>query len=1019
MGSSIGSSAAPFGEGWISSFNRSIRVSDGSEPKVIWNVRPDGKIFIYRYVSGTGWSGDSDTSEILIELKGSGGINTGWRVNTSDDEAELYDATGKLLSLTDRRGHTQTLTYSDGSTGPNGGFVLDAQGNPTTTVLPAGLMLRVTDASGRALSFGYDANARIVLLLDPESQRITYEYDANNNLSKVNYPDGTSKQYLYGEAAYTSGASLPHALTGIIDENGARYASYWYDSQGRAIKEAHAPDSGLGIDQYQLTYNVDGSGNPVSTAVTNPLNSVFTYNFQTILGVVKSTGVNQPGGAGCGPAANAMTYDANGNIKTRTDFNGNTTWYDYDMARNLETTRIEAQGKAQERTITTEWHATFRLPAKITEPGRVTETTYDDTTGNALVKKITDTASGKSRLWTYTYTTAADGTLPNLLKSVDGPRVDVSDVTTYAYYANGDLQSITNALGHVTQITEYDPHGRPKTLVDPNGLSTALTYTPRGWLATRSVGSETTFYDYDGVGQIKQVTLPSGAVVRYDYDDAHRLTDIWDEENNRIHYTLNAMGSRTKEEVFDAAGILVANKERSFDALNRLYQEIGAVNAATGNRPATTYGYDANGNLTSVQAPGQPVTTHQYDALNRLFQTTDALLGVTQYSYDALDNLRTVTDPRSLVTRYEVNALGEQTQLASPDTGTTNRTYDEAGNLKTSTDARGKQSSYTYDALNRVTAISYSSGNPVSFSYDEGANGKGRLTGMTDESGSTQWQYDPQGRVLVKTQSLGGLTRQISYHYDGAGRLDQIGYPSGKLLSVAYLPNSNKIGALSVDGQPVVNSIAYHPFSGPRQWYFGNNRLVSRAYDQDNRLFAYPLADATRTLRFDDTGRILGIDDSNPARNQAMGYDNLDRLTSWVTLNANQGFGYDANGNRTSLAIGASQYGNSVAADSNRLNSVAGPQAKSYQHDAAGNMTHDGSTTFTYNARGRLESAANALGSTSYLINGLGQRASKSGATSVRFVYDESGKLLGEYDPGGTLIQETVYLGDIPVAVMR
>jgi YD repeat-containing protein len=290
---------------------------------------------------------------------------------------------------------------------------------------------------------------------------------------------------------------------------------------------------------------------------------------------------------------------------------------------------------------------------------------------------------------------------------------------------------------------------------------------------------------------------------------------------------------------------------------------------------------------------------------------------------------------------------------------------------------------------------------------------------MTDESGSTQWQYDAHGRVLTKTVSTGGLPQQLRYQYNAFGQLEQLTYPSGKRVNLGYLISSNKIGSVSVDGQPAVSGVAYHPFSGPKQWFFGNNRLASRAYDQDNRLYGYQLGDAFRTLRFDDSGRISAIDDANPARNEALGYDPLDRLTSWVTSNANQSFGYDPNGNRQSLTLGANQYGNAIAPDSNRLLSVAGPQAKSYQYDAAGNITHDGANTFSYNARGRLESITNAQGGTSYLINGLGQRVTKSGNSSVRFVYDEAGKLLGEYDPGGTLIQETVYLGDIPVAVMR
>ena len=35
------------------------------------------------------------------------------------------------------------------------------------------------------------------------------------------------------------------------------------------------------------------------------------------------------------------------------------------------------------------------------------------------------------------------------------------------------------------------------------------------------------------------------------------------------------------------------------------------------------------------------------------------------------------------------------------------------------------------------------------------------------------------------------------------------------------------------------------------------------------------------------------------------------------------------------------------------------------------------------------------------------------------FVYDEAGHLIGKYDGGGNLLQETAWLGDLPVAVLE
>ncbi|MDU9416374.1 hypothetical protein, partial [Pseudomonas sp. zfem005] len=50
------------------------------------------------------------------------------------------------------------------------------------------------------------------------------------------------------------------------------------------------------------------------------------------------------------------------------------------------------------------------------------------------------------RNWSYTYTASGQ------IETADGPRTDVQDVTRYAYDAQGHLISVTNALGHITQL---------------------------------------------------------------------------------------------------------------------------------------------------------------------------------------------------------------------------------------------------------------------------------------------------------------------------------------------------------------------------------------------------------------------------------------------------------------------------------------------------------------------------------------------------------------------------------------
>jgi YD repeat-containing protein len=93
-------------------------------------------------------------------------------------------------------------------------------------------------------------------------------------------------------------------------------------------------------------------------------------------------------------------------------------------------------------------------------------------------------------------------------------------------------------------------------------------------------------------------------------------------------------------------------------------------------------------------------------------------------------------------------------------------------------------------------------------------------------------------------------------------------------------------------------------------------------------------------------------------------------------------------------------------------------------HDAAGNITSDGTNSYTYSDRGRLAAMTNAGGTVTYSYNALELRVGKTGPTALvptgtaYYVYDEEGKLLGEYDANGVPVYETIYMG-LPVGVVK
>jgi RHS repeat-associated protein len=918
-------------------------------------------------------------------------ISNGYQLIDDDDNVEIYNSAGNLVSVTSRAGVVEAIAY-------------DANYRLST----------ISDSYGHRLTLGYDSQSRLSSVTDAASHMVQYGYDSQNRLSTVTNLDTTSRTYVYENAAF------PTLLTGVIDESATRFSTWGYDALGRGASSQEAG----GADATTLGYNADGS-----VTSTDAFGAVRTFSFRRIGNQNKVAAIS---GSQCPTCAEAATanYDIAGFVGSRLDYNGNLTCYANDATRGVELVGVEGFAPGStcpaslstytplagtlQRKITTQWSTIWREPLLVTEPNRTTAFIYDGS-GNALTKTITDTSvtPNVSRVWTYTYNSFGQ------VLTIDGPRTDVSDVTTYTYYSCntgyqcGQINTITNAAGQITTFLTYNASGQPLTITDPNGVVTTLVYDTRQRLTSRQVGTETTSYTYYPTGLLKLVTLPDSSTVLYSYDAAHRLTDLTDGVGNHIHYTLDAMGNRTAENTYDPSSLLRRTHTRVINSLNELYQDVNAAGTAA---VTTTFGYDNQGNQTTIAAPLSRNTTNAYDELNRLKQITDPASGITQLGYDANDNLASVTDPRTLVTTYAHNGFGDVTQLVSPDTGTTNNTYDSGGNLKTATDARSAVATYAYDALNRVTQVAYSD-QTINFTYDAGTNGKGRLTGASDTSHTLSWTYDALGRVTGKGQTLGSVTKSVGYGYTNGDQTSLV-TPSGQTITYGY--TNHRMTSVAVNGTTVLSGVTYDPFGPANAWTWGNSTTASRTYDSDGKISTINTAADPINFGYDNAFRITGITDTGATANSwTLGYDLLDRVTSAAKTGTTFGWTYDANGNRKSQT-GSSASTFNIASTSNRLSTTTGALARTYTYDAAGDTKTYSNLTFTYNNRGRNSAVTVGSTTTNYIYGALGQMIKKTvGATVTLLLYDEAGHLLGEYTSSGTLIQETVWMGDIPVATLR
>ena len=476
--------------------------------------------------------------------------------------------------------------------------------------------------------------------------------------------------------------------------------------------------------------------------------------------------------------------------------------------------------------------------------------------------------------------------------------------------------------------------------------------------------------------------------------------------------------------------------------------------AAQAQEIQTDFEYDAMGNPTKILDGLKRATQITYDPLQRVKQITQpapvagAARPTIGMTFDALDQVQSVTDPRNLVTRYTVDGLGKRSLLSSPDTGQTSATYNSLGYISSSTDARGVITKYEYDLVNRVTSITYGN-TPYRFNYNEGQYGAGHLTSMTFPAGRTDFTWDQMGRLRSKTQTtkLGNITRSFTFSYT----YGKSGYANGELISMTY-PSGNRLeygyglpGLITTvtlipanGGAPasLLRDIKYRPFGPAQSWTWGNStdtqkNTYAKSFDLSSRVTSFPLGNAfnqgvMRAITYDEGNRIRNIVDTgimNPKQTtQSFGYDDLDRLTSYGDGSNVYSYQYDANGNRTQMSINGAEMTFDISATSNRMTAF-NPEGKpvTIDADAAGNQSRSASYSsplFQYGPTGRIETVigGNPQRSVSYFYNSFGERLNTANS---HYVFDQHGRQIGEYALDGTPLEETVFLGDQPVAILK
>lgn len=745
-----------------------------------------------------------------------------------------YDAMGRVLTETNPMGHVTAQAYDsmgrltsvtaadpDGSgplAAPVTSFGYDALGRLTSQ----------TDALGGITQFGYDSAGNQNTVTDALGNTTTSTFDAAGNVLTVTNALGQTTSFAYNNSGLLSQTTLPDPDgTGPLT---APTSSVIYDALGRAI-------SSDGFDGRTQSWEYDSYGQLTSSTASDGSLQSFTYDAAGR--TITATGTDPDG---TGPqTAPVMTYvyDALGRVTQTTAPDGSTESLNYNDDLTVATvTNAAAQ-------VTTFAYDEFGRRISTTDSLNNTSTvTYDD------LSRVTSVTNAGGQTTSYTY-----DNLSRMVSQTDA----LSGVTSVTYDALGRRLSLTDPVNNTTSWT-YDAVGRMVTETNTNNDTRTYVYDAIGQLSSRTDrnGREITF-SYDDLGrQIQQQWLDGTTPVNtitttYDadlhvssitdndsayaftWDNAHRLLTvdntgtvglpdivltntyndlglqtglsasidgIIDFVNSYSYDSAGRMTQVTQTDGNASAGDVVTDKriDMTFDSAGR-FSTITRYEDLTGtNEIATsTYGYDGKGRITSLSHTTDDPTatrtlnayTWTWDSRDRITSSTNSFDGTTTYTYDNTDQLtgesRTDLNNSTTSTSWAYDANGNRmsetvdASVFTYSTGANNQTlsdgvhtyeYDAEGNrTKKKTIATGDYVEYTWDHANLLALVSF----------------KDSLGNLTK---SVSYQYDALGRRIgksVEEDGNGSIDRSQGFVYDGAGLLADsagqihIGGPNGEL----------------------------------------------------------------------------------------------------------------------------------------------------------------------------------------------------------------------------------------------
>ncbi len=376
---------------------------------------------------------------------------------------------------------------------------------------PDGYLQTVTDPLGRTARYDRDPVGRLTRQTDPDGHATEFRYDANGNLARLTPPGRPAHVFRYTPVDLTEEYAPPAAGLGTPQTR------YQYN-RDRQLTRIDRPDG------QALTVAYDTAGR--RSTLTAPTGAYgYTYNEVGQLAQIAA-----PDGG--------LSYTYSGALRTQTAWSGAVVGtvgfaHDDDFRVSQHTVngqdpiayRYDADGLlTQAGTLTLNRDAQNGLLTGMTLDGVSDRRTY-----NGFGELIGHTVQAQGiTLLRVAYTRDGLGRITHQTETVQGG----THATTYGYDPAGRLievqrNGVTTTHGYDTNGNRVQRDGVTVATVDEQDRllthdGATYTHTANGELKTKTHNGQTTRYDYDVLGNLRQVILPDGQTLDYVIDGQNR-----------------------------------------------------------------------------------------------------------------------------------------------------------------------------------------------------------------------------------------------------------------------------------------------------------------------------------------------------------------------------------------------------------------------------------------------------------------------------------------------------------------